>query len=202
MPPLITGDSLASIAAAFNGGFRFKEAKGGCWLDGREAVPLQAGAASIVISRAGRANIGVWDRDVSMGPDVESVLQNLTLLVDGGQIDPVITHNDTRAWGNTLKGSIAVARSGVGVAADGALIYVAGPALTAKTLAESLQRAGAVRAMTLDLNPEWVTFNFFEHRDPNDPVSVTGAKLYPQMQRPADRYLTTESRDFFTISTR
>jgi len=28
-----------------------------------------------------------------------------------------------------------------------------------------------------------------------------GEKLYPAMQRPANRYLDTESRDFFTLST-
>jgi len=60
-----------------------------------------------------------------------------------------------------------------------------------------------VRGMTLDINPEWVTFNFYTHPDPAHPTWVTGAKLYPQMQRPADRYLgpTEESRDFFSVST-
>ena len=55
--------------------------------------------------------------------------------------------------------------------------------------------------MTLDINPEWVTFNFYQH-DANQPDMVTPAKLYPQMQRPASRYLgpTRESRDFFVIS--
>jgi hypothetical protein len=201
-PPLIAGADLPGIVGAFNGGFRFKDARGGCYLDKTEAVPLQDGAASIVIGSTGKVDIGVWGRDFGMTPDTEAVLQNLTLLVDGGQIDPSVSHDDTRAWGYTLKGNIAVARSGVGITADGALLYVAGPALTARTLAESLQRAGAVRAMTLDLNPEWVTFNFFTHPDPNDPMVVSGEKLYPEMQRSADRYLDTESRDFFTLSTR
>jgi hypothetical protein len=95
-----------------------------------------------------------------------------------------------------------VARSGIGSTASGALVYVAGPALTARSLAESLQRAGAVRAMALDINPEWVTFNFFSHPNPAALSLVNAAKLYPQMQRPADRYLgpTRESRDFFTVS--
>ena len=40
----------------------------------------------------------------------------------------------------------------------GAFVTVtAGPALTARSLAESLQRSGVVRGMALDLNPEWVT---------------------------------------------
>lgn len=200
--PEIAGDARAAAVAAFNGGFRFKDARGGFWFDGTEAVPLVDGAASIVIRRNGAVDIGTWGRDLRLGADTEAVLQNLTLLVDNGQVDAAIQHNDTRAWGATLKGRIAVARSGIGVTADGALVYVAGPALTARTLAESLQRAGAVRAMALDLNPEWVTFNLFEHPDPNNPATVTGVKLYPAMQRPADRFLSTESRDFFTVSTR
>ncbi len=200
--PVIAGDALKTIVAAFNGGFRFKEAQGGFHLDGRDGVPLRDGAASIVIASDGHIDVGKWGSDVSMAPNTEGVLQNLTLLIDGGQIDASVSHNDTRMWGSTLKGSIAVARSGVGVTSDGALVYVAGPALTARTLAESLQRAGAVRAMTLDINPQWVTFNLFDHPNPADPMAVTGAKLYPQMQRPANRYLSTESRDYFTISLR
>jgi hypothetical protein len=202
VPPAVVGDATATIAAAFNGGFRFHDAKGGFYFDNRVAVPLQGGAASMVIYRDGHLDIRAWDPASGTTPDVEAVLQNLTLLVDDGAIDPAVSHNDTRAWGATLKGSIAVARSGIGVTAKGELIYVAGPALTARSLAESLQRAGAVRGMTLDINPEWVTFNLYQHLDPTNPLAVTATKLYPEMQRPAERYLSEESRDFFTISTR
>jgi hypothetical protein len=38
--------------------------------------------------------------------------------------------------------------------------------------------------MTLDINPEWVTFNFYTHPNPADPYDVVGAALYPQQQRP------------------
>jgi hypothetical protein len=201
-PPYITPVDLPSVAAAFNGGFRFQDAKGGLFLDGRTAVTLRPGAASVVIYRSGRINIGSWDQQVSMTPDVVAVMQNLVLMVDGGRVSPSATYNDTSVWGSTLGASVVVARSGIGVTADGALIYVAGPALTARTLAESLQRAGAVRAMTLDINPEWVTFNYVDHPNPADPTEIQATKLYPQMQRPADRYLgpTEESRDFFTVS--
>lgn len=201
MPHDIEGAGLPKIAAAFNGGFRFQDARGGFYLNGREAVPLVDGAASIVIHDDGKVEIGAWGREVKMSPSVEGVLQNLTLMVDGGKLDERINHNDTAFWGSTLGGNIAVARSGVGITADGALIYVAGPSLTAKSLAESLQRAGAVRAMTLDINPEWVTFLFYSHPDTSNPSVVKGAKLYPEIQRSEDRYLSSESRDFFTIST-
>ncbi|MHB1534482.1 MAG: phosphodiester glycosidase family protein [Acidimicrobiales bacterium] len=201
-PPRITTAQRPTIAAAFNGGFRIQDAKGGFFLDGRTAAPLQPGAASLVIYRSGRVDIGAWGTEVTMTPTVVAVLQNLVPLVDNGQVAPSATYNDTTVWGATLGASVVVARSGIGVTANGALVYVAGPALTARTLAESLQRAGAVRAMTLDINPEWVTFNFYGHPNPANPAQLQPTKLYPQMQRPATRYLgpTNESRDFFTLS--
>jgi hypothetical protein len=199
-PPDITGPARASTVAAFNGGFRMQDAHGGFYLDGRQAVPLRVGAASVVMYADGHIDVGTWGREVTMTPNVTAVLQNLVPIVDGGQTAPTATYHDTSIWGNTLGASTVVARSGIGVTADGALVYVAGPALTARSLGESLQRAGAVRAMTLDINPEWVTFNLF--RQPAGSPGVVASKLYPQMQRPATRYLgpTTESRDFFTVS--
>jgi hypothetical protein len=199
--PDITGPAVGRAVAAFNGGFRFQDAHGGFYLDGRQAVPLRGGAASVVIHADGKVDIGTWGDEVTMTPDVQAVLQNLVLIVDHGETAPSATYHDARIWGATLGANTVVARSGIGITTTGALIYVAGPALTARSLAESLQRAGAIRAMALDLNPEWVTFNFYQH-NPADPALVAASKLYPQMQRPATRYLgpTQESRDFFSVA--
>ncbi|MGH9121429.1 MAG: phosphodiester glycosidase family protein [Acidimicrobiales bacterium] len=201
-PPYVTPTELPTIAAAFNGGFRFADAQGGFYLDGVTAVPLVAGAASMVIYSNGKIDIGAWGTEVTMTPEVVAVLQNLVPMVDNGVVAAAATYNDTSVWGATLGASTVVARSGIGVTAQGALVYVAGPALTARTLAEALQRAGAVRAMTLDINPEWVTFNFFSHLDPTNPSTITSASLYPDMGRPATRYLgpADESRDFFEVA--
>jgi Phosphodiester glycosidase len=199
--PYLAGSQLSRAVAAFNGGFRMQDAHGGFYADGRDAVPLHTGAASIVLYKGGGVNVGAWGRDVTMTPNVLDVLQNLVLLVDHGQLAPSATYSDTRLWGHTLGSNTVVARSGLGVTASGALLYVAGPALTVRTLAEALQRAGAVRAMTLDINPEWVTFNLYRHPNPTDPALVDASKLYPEMQRSSTRYLgpTVESRDFFSV---
>jgi hypothetical protein len=199
-PPYVTSSELPYLVAAFNGGFRFQDAKGGIYLEGKVGVPLVQGAASFVVYKNGRVAIGAWGSQVSMTPQVVSVLQNVVLLVNHGQLAPSATYTDNAIWGYTLGGGYVVPRSGIGVTADGALVYVAGPALTAKSLAESLQRAGAVEAMTLDINPEWVTFNFYQHAAGN-PLQVSGTKLYPEMQRSADRYLPPvwEARDFYEI---
>jgi hypothetical protein len=203
-PPFIPPAVLPQAIAAFNGGFRFQDAHGGFYLDGRTAVPLQSGAASVVLYRNGRIGLGMWGRDVTMTPGVTAVLQNLVLLVDHGRMASSASYDDHRIWGDTLRSNTVVARSGIGITADGALVYVAGPALTARTLGESLLRAGAVRAMTLDLNPEWVTFNLYQHPDPRNLADVVASKLYPQIQRSATRYLppTVESRDFFDVLAR
>ena len=163
-------------------------------------MPLVAGAASFVIYKDGRVNIGAWGTDVSMAPGVESVLQNVVLLVDNGQLAPSATYTDNAIWGYTLGGGYVVPRSGIGVTADGALVYVAGPALTAKSLAESLQRAGAVRAMTLDINPEWVTFNFYSHPAGRPPRSRAPSST-PRCSGPptATSRRSGRPRDFYEV---
>ncbi|HEX6394935.1 MAG TPA: phosphodiester glycosidase family protein [Acidimicrobiales bacterium] len=199
--PYINSAQLPYALAAFNGGFRVQDARGGFYLNGTTEVPLRMGAASMVIYSDGHIDIGTWGNEVSMSQNVVAVLQNLALMVDRGRLASNATYSDNRVWGSTLGANTVVARSGIGVSATGALIYVAGPALTAKSLAESLQRAGAVRAMTLDINPEWVTLNFYSHPNGVGSPLVYASKLYPSMQRPATRYLgpTRESRDFFMV---
>jgi hypothetical protein len=57
--------------------------------------------------------------------------------------------------------------------------------------------AGAVRAMELDINYDWATFNFYGTFSAGDPT-----KLLPGMSRPATRYLSPDDRDFFAVYAR
>ena len=88
-------------------------------------------------------------------------------------------------------------RSAVGVDAHGNLLYAAADLQTASSIAEILQRAGAVRAMELDINSEWVTFNFYGGWG-----ASAAQKLLPDMTRDATRYLTPDDRDFFAVYAR
>jgi hypothetical protein len=90
----------------------------------------------------------------------------------------------------------------VGVRADGTLVYVAGNGLSVVSLADLLTRAGAVRAMELDINPEWVTFNLYSHPDAANPAIIDATKVLPDMTRPAVRYLGADSRDFIAVFAR
>jgi len=195
-------DSERDLAiAAFNSGFKMDTANGGAYLDGQEVVPLRANAASLVINQDGSANVGVWGRDFTMTPDIKAVRQNLALIVDNGQLNPQLQENDTSLWGATLGNNVYVWRSGVGGTADGALVYAGGPAMSIVALARTLQSAGAVRAMEMDINTDWVSAFTFQPEDPNVPGSpVVGVKLLDGMTHDGSQYLQQNSRDFFAFT--
>ena len=176
-----------ALIAAFNAGFH-TSASGGGWFDhGRVAVALRPGAASLVIRADGSSTVGMWGRDVSLTPDVVSVRQNLGLLVDAGA-----NLSGAGTWGATLGGVRYTWRSGVGVDAAGNLLYCGGPGLDARSLAQVLIEAGAVRAMELDINPQWVALSYY-------PALTSGADLLPSMRYGPAHWLSGSSRDFFAV---
>ncbi len=198
----VAGPALGTLVAAFNSGFRMQDAQGGFYADGITAVPLRAGAASLVIDSNGTPNIGAWGTDVTMDPSVVAVRQNLDLIVDNGQPVAGLNANDNIRWGATLGGRVQVWRSGLGITADGALVYVGGSGLSIVDLANVLARAGAVRAMEMDINTAWVNFTSF-----NPPVGqpagpANGSLLTYDEGTSVYRYFQPLSRDFVTMSGR
>jgi hypothetical protein len=181
-PDTVPPGARTGLAATFNSGFKLHDSRGGYYADGHTVGALQPGAASMVITRDGRLTVGTWGRDVRMTPEVVSVRQNLRVLIDQGQIVPSVDASTQSVWGATVKGAEFVWRSGAGVTARGDAVYVVGPALSARSLADVLQRAGAVRAMQLDINPIWVSGMWYSAgRHPDAPVPH---KVLP-FQRPA-----------------
>jgi hypothetical protein len=84
------------------------------------------------------------------------------------------------------------------VTANGALVYAGGPALSAPALASVMARAGAVRAMELDINSAWV--DFFTYGPPAAPGQLPSVtKLLTSMQASPNRYFTANSRDFVAL---
>ncbi len=187
--------------AAFNSGFKMDSANGGAYLDGQEIVPLRGDAASLIINQDGSANVGLWGRDFNMSPDILAVRQNLALIVDNGQLNPGLRESDNSDFGATLGGDVYVWRSGVGVTADGALVYAGGPAMSIVALARTLQAAGAVRAMEMDINTDWVSVFTYQPQDPNVLGSpIVGVKLLDSMTHDGSQYLQQSSRDFFAFT--
>ena len=198
----VAPSAATGLVAAMNAGFLMSNANGGYYTDGRTVVPLRPGAASFVIYADGHSTVGEWGRDVTMTPAVVSVRQNLDLLVDGGRPVPGLNAADTSRWGYTLGNRVYVWRSGLGVTADGALVYVGGPGLDITDLADLLARAGAVRAMELDINTDWVNFATYQPATPTGPATpANGTDLLPAMVGTPGRYFESYwARDFITMS--
>lgn len=191
VPPQLRG----ALLATFNSGFKLEDDGGGFVAFGHVYAPLRDGQATLIRYRDGTADVISWSGGPDPGPNVEFARQNLPLIVAGGQLNPNL--QDGPQWGATLGNAVRVWRSGVGVDARGNVIYAAADDQTAQSLAEILQRAGAVRAMELDINSEWVTFNFYGTWD-----AGAAQKLLPDMTRPATRYLTGDDRDFVAVYAR
>jgi hypothetical protein len=190
--PAIGAAEQPLLLACFNGGFKANAGAGGFEVDGQVLNPLENGIASLVIDTAGVGYVGVWGQDVPPpGVSVASVRQNLAPLVEGGQPSPQV--GAVLAWGATLGGGTYVARSALGEDASGDLLYAGSMSSVPVDLANALISAGAVRAMELDINPEWVQM---------DTASTPGAPLavqIPGQNRPADQCQAGWTRDFVAV---
>ncbi len=195
--PWIPPGTRTGLLATFNGGFKLDTSGGGFYLNGVTHGTLTKGAASVVYYRNGTIRIGEWGRDVSMTPDVVGVRQNLKLIVDHGRVPAAVNNDVLGAWGATLGGGYYVWRSGLGITADGRIIFVYGPALDVQDLAGLLQRAGAVEALQLDINPYWMSYEYYQAK--GHPADPTPVNLLPTQQQTPYRYYSVYSRDFTAV---
>jgi len=104
------------------------------------------------------------------------------------------------AWGATLGGGYYVWRSGIGITEGGRIIFVYGPALNVQDLANLLKRAGAVEAMQLDINPEWMSYDYYKAS--GHPADPSPHALLPTQQGNPYRYYSVYSRDFTVVYAR
>lgn len=197
--PVLARGERPHLVAAFNGGFRLSTGAGGFEAYGHIAIPLRDGLGSIVTYSDGTTDIGSWQREVpAAGKHVVSVRQNLSLLVDHGAPAPDV--GCLSCWGATLGGIPDPARSGLGITAEDNLVWVGAEKLTSLGLARALIAAGAVRAVELDINPEWVAGYFYGHRGGRGPLAPVAA--LPSQRGIPGQFLAPWSRDFFAILAR
>jgi hypothetical protein len=189
--PSVSGAEQRVLLGAFNGGFKLSASAGGYMQEGHVAARLLSGYASFVINRNGAARVTIWPSGSS---GAYSVRQNLQPLVEHGR--PTSAASDWTIWGATLGGGSRVARSAVGEAANGDIVYVASMSAVPIDLARAMTRYGVQTGMELDINPEWVQLDVASH---------PGGSLYaaiPGQVRPADQYLSGWTRDFITVLAR
>jgi phosphodiester glycosidase len=180
------------LVATFNSGFKLADSGGGFAIGGHTYAPLTNGFATFVRYRNGKVDVISWSGGSNVGPDVAYARQNLPLIVNHGRPNPNLS--DGPEWGATLGNAIRVWRSAVGVDRHGNLIYAAADYQTVSSIAAIMIRAGAVRAMELDINSDWTSFIAYRF-----PGAGGAANLLPDMVRSPQRYLIPDDRDFFAV---
>jgi len=180
------------LVATFNGGFPLETSNAGLIYRGKVKETMVNGIATVVRYRDGRVDIVKWDHGPGAPKDVWFAKQNLPPIIYEGRLNPNL--GDGPEWGETVNNATRVWRSGLGIDAHGNLMYAAANYQTVESLAKVLQRAGAVRAIELDINEDWTSFISYRHPGGLDP-----SNLLPEMYRSPERYLTPDERDFFAI---
>jgi hypothetical protein len=193
----IGSNEAEHVVAGFNGGFKLSSGSVGFVADGRVAVPLTPGLGSIVTYRDRSTQIGAWRAGVptSGHGGLESVLQNLHLLVAQGRPAATVSACAVECWGATLGGGIDVARSALGITGSGELVWGAGERLSPAELAGALVAAGVQRAVELDVNPEWVAGYLYRHGSRR----AVAVPLVPEQPGIPGQLLAPYNRDFFTV---
>jgi len=192
-----TGQVPASLkpyyVAGINGGYKTVNMHGGFIYQGVTAVPMRNDTATLLTYPDGSIDIRNWGVD-TIKPGFTSARQNLPMLVSNGVNQ--VRNNDDSQWGSlawgTASGANFVWRSAIGVRADGSVIHLVGPSMSQRDLADLMVRAGAVRAMCLDMNNGWASSYFYGPYGSGVPVD-------PQITRPASRFLNSSTRDFVAV---
>lgn len=180
------------LLATFNSGFKLADSRGGWALNGHAYAPMRDGQATFVRYGDGRYDVVAWHGGPRVGPSIVFARQNLPLIVSGSRLGANLSNG--AQWGATVGNAVQVWRSGIGVDAHGNLLYAAADYQTVASLAKILRHAGAVRAMELDINSYWISFNTYAA-----PGGLQPAKLLAETERPATRYLSPDDRDFFAV---
>jgi hypothetical protein len=195
-PMMIPQDQRWRLLAAFNSGFIYTQGRNGSSDNGRVNEPLSDGNATLLGYKNGAVALVKWSGRSNPGPDVAFARQSLAPIVWNGRLNPALnTDPSSYQWGYTLGGVGLVWRTGIGIDRRGNLIFVAADNQTVVSLARILQHAGAVRAMELDINPEWHTLITYTHQQGH----LVPRMVEPQPMQSATRYLVPSDRDFFAV---
>lgn len=186
------------LLATFNGAFKTEHGSYGAMSNGAVALPARKGFATVVIYKDGSVKIGEYGKEITSLEDTLAWRQNCSLIIQDGQLNPLVNNDSAEYWGANLHGETVTWRSGLGISKDGkTLYYFAGPNLMMPVLAAAMQSVNVEAGMQLDINNYWV--HFAAVRD------VSGKNeaepLFPdEMKSDVPRYLSKYARDFFYVS--
>ena len=191
-PEAVPSTGISRLLATFNSGFYEKDGAAGFYTNHTLYFPLVKGLATVVRYTNGTVGITQWAGGPAPGPTVLMARQNLPLLVNNSAPTPGTANN--YAWGLTLHGLPAVWRSALGIDKNGNLIYAAAPAQTAASMASVMVQLHCVRAMELDINPEWPIFVTYA-----GPGAASPTLDVPNPNQIPGRFLYSSTKDFFAV---
>jgi len=178
-------------------GYRMKDSQGGAIINNAVVKPLIRGKATLLTYPDGSINIVRWLIDPAK-PGFTVARQNLDALVLDGKSQ--VFNEDQAKWGlvwyGTGSGKNYIWRSAIGLRADGSVVYVQSQALSAKSLADLLVRAGVIKGMTLDMNAAFANGDFY------GPYGPRGKAINPDNKNPTMRFYKSSKRDFISVYTK
>jgi Phosphodiester glycosidase len=190
----------AGVVAAFNGGFKQAAKAGGAIVDGVTLEPLIHGNMTIAIDRFGHWEMGAWGSATFPSPGFVPIAyrQNLIPLITRGTLTAPVTEPNFMIWGDPLRHDPRQPRTGLGIDAQGNLIFVAtmNPVLVV-SVGRALLAAGAVTAMELDMNPFWPVLG--AATTPLHAATGSMPIQLPHSEHSPSVFLTGWERDFFAV---
>jgi hypothetical protein len=225
-PGLIPRDPavLERVVAASNAGFQALHGEFGMMADGVMYLPPKPYAATVAVLRDGNTAFGSWPEDQSIPSDVLSYRQNMTVLVQDGNINPY----GRTWWGGTPPGwpdKTHTVRTGMCLTKERFVAYFYGADLGPEGLAQAMIQTRCSYGMALDMNAGHSGLEFY---------TVARTEDMPPLGRPVDtkweaegivsgidgfkfrgrrfikgmglmnfpRYIRREARDFFYMTLR
>ena len=184
-----------TLIAAVNGGFQYRDGQYGMIVEGKTYLPLKDNLATLLSDKQGKLSIINYHNHNIDPNQFTFVRQNGEMLIENSKVIPSSTDILAKAWGRSITSSMYTWRSGIGITADGSLIYAAGNSLIPETLGQALLSAGAINAMQMDINQYWVRFSLFK----NTANGFAHQSLFTRMFDGGKVFLTNDSKDFFYI---
>jgi hypothetical protein len=226
-------ETLRTLVGAFNGGFQALHGEFGMMAEGKVYIPPKPWSATVAVFEDGTVGIGSWPGPEKGGwseqfaesqipPNMISLRQNLTSVVEGGVYNPW----KRWYWGAApiwAKEQTYIHRSGVCLTDEGFFAYFWGGSMGPEELGKAMISVRCARGVMLDMNDKHTGFEFYrpysvssapaglgrelsdtEYDGPieNAPGFVFRARLAVNTMTPLrfPRYLRRDPRDFFYLT--
>jgi hypothetical protein len=215
---------LSRFVAGFNGGFQAIHGEFGMQAERVLYLPPKPYGATVAELDDGSTAFGSWPEEAEVPSNIISFRQNMTALVDNGQLNPWKRH----WWGGLPPGwteESRTVRTGLCMTKEGFVAFFYGSSVDPDVLGLAMQRARCDYGIHLDMNPGHTGLEFYRtgpkgtlpqltrrlQDDWEARGNVPGLQGWEFMARRAmrgmalmnfPRYVNVEARDFFYLTLR